>query len=149
VNAPRNSTNESSVLSLDAGAREIRRLLTAPDPSLRSALRRQITALQHGPKLSDGVTPRLNVPVAAVNATNDLRGVVRDLYGRIAAIDTKRRDTKRRVLDALDLLDFSLTLLVDSLRASSDTRMAELAREAYWENEQAHAELSRAVQELR
>jgi len=137
------------VSSPDAGAREIRRLLTTPDPSLASALRVLVTALRHGLGASRGAKPGLEIPAAAVDAVEETRSVYRGLRVRIAAIETQRADAKRRVLSALDSLDSSLALFARSLTASSDRSIAELARQAFWRRERAHAELSRAVGELR
>ena len=134
--------------SPDAGAREIRRLLTTPDPALKSALRALLTALRHGLKPSRGATPRLTVSPATAQPVERIRAIYRDLRTRIAAIDTSQHNEKRRVLKALDLVDSSLALFVRSLAASSDRSMAELARQAYWRREAAHAELSRALKEL-
>jgi len=136
------------VSSPDAGAREIRRLLTTPDPALKSALRALLTALRHGLKPSRGATPRLTVSPATAQPVERIRAIYRDLRTRIAAIDTSQHNEKRRVLKALDLVDSSLALFVRSLAASSDRSMAELARQAYWRREAAHAELSRALKEL-
>jgi hypothetical protein len=129
----------------DAGAREIRRLLTTPDPALKSALRAPVTALRHGLKPSRGA---LTVSPATVRPVKRIRVIYRDLRTQIAAIETKQQDAKRRVLNALDLVDSSLALFARSLTASSDRSIAELARQAYWRREHAHAELSRAVREL-
>jgi hypothetical protein len=137
------------VSSPDAGAREIRRLLTTPDPALRSALRALVTALRRGLGPSRGAKPGLEIPPAAVDAVEKTRSVYRGLRMRIAAIETQRADAKRRVLSALDALDSSLALFTRSLTASSDRSIAELARQAYWRREHAHAELSAAVRELR
>jgi len=137
------------VSSPDAGAREIRRLLTTPDPSLASALRALVAALRHGLGASRGAKPGLDIPPAAVDAVEKTRSVYRGLRMRIAAIETHRADAKRHALSALDSLDSSLALFARSLTASSDRSLAELARQAYWRRERAHAELSRAVGELR
>jgi hypothetical protein len=137
------------VSSPDAGAREIRLLLTTPDPALRSALLAVVEALRRGLKPGRGATPGLEIPPAAVDAVEKTRSVYRGLRMRIAAIETKQHSAKRRVLSALDLLDSSLALFARSLTASSDRSIAELARQAYWRREHAHAELSRAVRELR
>jgi hypothetical protein len=137
------------VSSPDAGAREIRRLLTTPDPSLASALRALVTALRHGLKPSHRATPGVTISPATAQPVRHIRAIYRDLRTQVAAIDTKQQDAKRRVLNALDLVDSSLALFARSLTASSDRSIAELARQAYWRREHAHAELSRAVRELR
>ena len=135
--------------SPDAGAREIRRLLTTPDPALRSALRALVTELRHGLKPSHGATSGVTISPATAQPVRRIRVIYRDLRTQIAAIETKHQDAKRRVLNALDLVDSSLALFARSLTASSDRTIAELARQAYWRRERAHAELSRAVRELR
>jgi hypothetical protein len=137
------------VSSPDAGAREIRRLLTTPDPALKSALRALVTALRHGLKPSHGAKPGVTISPATAQPVRHIRAIYRDLRTQVAAIETKQQDAKRRVLNALDLVDSSLALFARSLTASSDRSIAELARQAYWRREQARAELSRAVQELR
>ncbi len=132
----------------DAGAREIHHLLTARNPSLERALKAQATTLQRGLKLSEGARPRLEIPAATVDAVKLTRGIFRDLRTRIAAIETKKRDVKQRVLRALDLLDSSLTLFVRGLGASSDAAIAEFARQAYWQRAHAYAQLQTAVKDL-
>lgn len=132
----------------DDGAREIHRLLTAPNLALRDALRRQTAALPHAIVL-DASAARLSVPFAALEATDDLRRILRGVSNRVAAIKTNRNGPKRRALDALDRLDFAWALLADGLTASDDKRTAELAREAYWERDHAVTALKKALVDLR
>ena len=134
--------------SPDAGAREIRRLLTAPNPAFKNALRRLTTALPRAIDVATG-SRDLRVPSTAFDAIYDLRLIVRALSRRIAAIDTKRAESKRRVLDGLDQLDFSLVLFEESMLASGETRVAALARDAYWQRAHAYTELKSVLEVLR
>jgi hypothetical protein len=136
-------------MSLDAGAREIRRLLTTPNPALGSALRAELRALQHGVKPSTKTGHHIGISSAAIPPVTRVRTIYRDLRRRIAAVDTSEVDVKQGILAALDRVDRSLSLYPSSLKATTNARIAELAREAYWERDRAHTALKNAVDQLR
>lgn len=134
---------------VDAGAREIHRLLTAPNPALTHAMKAHSTSLSHSLAVTKTGKPRLQVPASSIEAVNKLRSAYRDLRARIAATETQQQVSKRRVLAALDQLDSSLEVFTRSLTAQNAATGAELARQAYWKRERAAVQLERAAKELR
>ena len=134
--------------SADAGAREISRLLTTPDPSFERATHRLATALPHGIEPHGTRPPRLAVDHGVVDAIGQIRRAYRRLHGRIGEIETKRRAAKARVLRALEELDSSFAILLRSLDARGHVTGARVAHQAHAHQEHAAAELGRALKEL-
>lgn len=120
-------------MSSDPGAAEIVRLMATPNLSLETAARRLAAELPDGVELR--LTParelQLVVDPALVEAIQQLRAYYRALRGRIAAVPTAEAALKRRVLDALDHVDGSLTLLVRSVDAGSYAAYNRLVAEAH------------------
>ena len=132
----------------DAGAQEIRRLLTAPNPALERAGKKLAKALPHGLWMEAHPKLRLAVDPALVDAMKQVRSAYRSLWGRIDAIDTDRHVAKRHALEAIDLLSASFTLLVRSTEATSYAAGRWAVREAKARETRGIAELGRAVKEL-
>ena len=132
----------------DAGAAEIRRLLTARNPALERAIRNLATELPHGVSLRAQPTLRIVVEPGLVEAIEQLRRVYRSLRRRIDAIDTERRVAKRRVLDAIDLLNTSFTLLLRSTEATSYASGLRSIGDAKTRQARSASELKRALEEL-
>jgi hypothetical protein len=132
----------------DAGAREIRRLLSTPDPAFERAARHLAAALPHGLAPSPARTPHLLVKHALLDSVQQVRRAYRSLHTRIARIETRHRATKIRALHALEELDSSFDLLLRSLREKGLVTGARLARQAHEHQAHAATELRKAFEEL-
>ena len=132
----------------DGGAQEIRRLLTARNPALERAQERLAKALPRGLWMESRPKLRLVVDPAVVEALKQLRNVYRGLWARIDAIDTDRHVAKRQVLEGIELLNASFTLLLRSTETTSYSAGLWSIREAKARQARASAELNQAVKEL-
>jgi hypothetical protein len=133
---------------VDAGAIEIRRLLTTPNPKLARAGRYLAAALNRG--ISLRATPRLRLVVepSLAKGITQVQTIYRDLRKRIAAIETERRAGKTLALEGLDQLDASFALLLRSTRANSLAAYERFQREATTHQARAAAELRQSLTEL-
>jgi hypothetical protein len=132
----------------DPGAAEIYRLLTAPNPALERAARQFAKALPSGISLHAEPRLRLVVDPSLVRAIEHLRGAYRGLRRRISLIETDRRGAKRHVLEAIDLLNASLTLLVRSTGAASYAAGRDIVHDAQARYARGAVELRHALEEL-
>jgi hypothetical protein len=132
----------------DDGAREIHRLLTAPSPALERSVRQLAAVLPKGIELSVAPARQLVVDPALIRAVADLRGVYRKLRARIATVDTSSGSAKAHALDAIDLLDSSLTLLLRSADAHSYAAYSGLVHDARSRQGRAAERMRQAVREL-
>ena len=133
----------------DAGASEIRRLLTAPDPALEAAARQLAITLPHGFQLQASPTARqIIIDPTLIAAIARIRSIYRGLRARITAIQTNNGNAKSDVLAAIDLVDTSYTLLLRSTDARSYAAYSRLVHDA--RSRQAHAarELQSAIRKL-
>lgn len=132
----------------DAGALEIRRLLTTPSPALERSARQLAAALPKGLRLSVTPARQLVVDPALIRAIEDLRGIYRRLRASVAAVDTSSGSAKAHALDAIDLVDSSLTLLLKSTNARSYAAYDSLVHDARSRQSRATDRMRQAVREL-
>ncbi|HZT45501.1 MAG TPA: hypothetical protein VFA24_04910 [Gaiellaceae bacterium] len=134
----------------DAGADEIRRLLTDPNPAVEDATNALAAAIRNGRTVrgSGRASVRFAIPAAGARAVASLRSALLDVRRQVAAVTTDRRDAQQQVLAALALLDASLALFARSLGTTGNARMATLAHAAEAERTRAEAALTAAIRGL-
>jgi hypothetical protein len=140
--------SESSATPPDEGALEIRRLLTAPNPTFERAAHKLANALPRGLWMETQPKLRLAVDPAVLDAVKQLRSAYRALWGRIDAIDTDRHVAKRHVLEAIDLLSASFVLILNSAQSTSYSSGLWAVKEAKSRQARGGAMLKQALEEL-
>ena len=133
----------------DDGARKIHTLLTTRNVPLERAAHQLAAALTHGLELEATAHARqLIVDPTLIQSVVRIRSVYRDLRGRVSKIHTNRGSAKAHVLDAIDLLDTSFTLLLRGTNAPSYTAYKQLVDDAGLRQARAANEMHKAVKEL-